>query len=174
MLPMSIRPTRWIVITLVATAFVLALIGAGCGNGDDADDTPDPNIELPPATGILTDPGTVPTAAPWTIAPDPIPLNEIPPPPVIDDFGSGSPATPEPQDEAQIYVVVSGDTAYAITLEFNITLAELADANGTTIEELRLLQVGQELVIPPSEDTVTEPEPNGLPAQEEQETTDQQ
>ena len=130
------------------------------------------NFPLPPV--LLTDPRTVPTVAPWTIPPDPIPLNEIPPPPVIEDFGSPpTPATPEPQAEGQIYTVVSGDTAYAISLEFNITLAELADANGTTIEDLGLLQVGQELIIPPS-DTVTESESEGIPVQEEQDPTDQQ
>ena len=172
---MSIPPTHRTVVTLAATAFILALIGAGCGDGDDADNTTEPNIELPPATGVLTDPGTAPTAAPWTIPPDPIPLNEIPPPTVIEDFGSPpTPATPEPQAEGHIYTVVSGDTAYAISLEFNITLAELADANETTIEDLGLLQVGQELIIPPSDDTVTESEPEGLPVQEEQEPTDQQ
>ena len=172
---MSIPPTHRTIITLAATAFILTLIGAGCGTGDDADDTTEPNTELPPATGVLTDPGTVPTVAPWTIPPDPIPLNELPPPPVIEDFGSPpTPATPEPQAEGQIYTVVSGDTAYAITLEFNITLAELADANGTTIEDLGLLQIGQELVIPPSNDTATQSESEGLPVQEEQEPTDQQ
>ena len=172
---MPIPPTHRTIVTLAATALILSLIGAGCGNGDDADDAAEPNIELPPATGVLTDPGTVPTVAPWTIPPDPIPLNEIPPPPVIDDFGSPStPATPEPQAEGHIYTVVSGDTAYAITLKFNITLAELADANGTTIEDLGLLQIGQELVIPPSSDTATQSESEGLPIQEEQEPADQQ
>jgi len=172
---MSIRPTHRTFITLAATAFILALIGAGCGNGDGADDETDQNVELPPATGILTDPGTVPTAPPWTIPPDPIPLNEIPPAPVIDDFGSPTtPATPNPQDEGQIYVVVSGDTAYAIALEFNVTLAALADANGTTIEDLGLLQVGQELIVPPPDDTITESESEELPVQEEQESADQQ
>ena len=46
------------------------------------------------------------------------------------------------------YVVQAGDTAYGIALEFDVTLEELAAANGTTVEALSNLFEGDELVIP--------------------------
>ena len=48
----------------------------------------------------------------------------------------------------ETYVVQAGDTAYGIALEFDVTLEELAAANGTTVEELGNLFEGDELVIP--------------------------
>ena len=46
------------------------------------------------------------------------------------------------------YVVQSGDTALGIAFQFDVTLEELAAANGTTVESLNSLQIGDELVIP--------------------------
>jgi len=48
----------------------------------------------------------------------------------------------------ETYVVQAGDTAYGIALQFDVTLEELAAANGTTVEELANLFEGDELVIP--------------------------
>ena len=44
--------------------------------------------------------------------------------------------------------VAPGETAYAIALQYGVTLDELAAANGTTVEELNSIQAGQTLVIP--------------------------
>lgn len=46
------------------------------------------------------------------------------------------------------YVVQPGDTAFAIATAFNTTLAEIAAANGLTVDALNRLNVGQELIIP--------------------------
>jgi LysM repeat protein len=79
--------------------------------------------------------------------------------------------TPRPSELApgqgeSTYVVESGDNASAIAERFGITLEELAAANGTTIDGLRSLEVGQVLIIPagaaeplpePTEEPVAEP-----------------
>lgn len=58
-------------------------------------------------------------------------------------------ATPAPgAEDAETYVVKAGDTAYEIAERFNVTLLELAAANGTTVDELNVLQVGDELALP--------------------------
>ena len=73
-----------------------------------------------------------------------------------------TPSVPIGADE---YEVQAGDNASAIAARFGITLQELADANETTIDELRTLFVGQVLTIPqfpgrtPVPTTVPEPEP---------------
>lgn len=46
------------------------------------------------------------------------------------------------------YVVQAGDTAYDIALQFGVTLAELAQANDTTVEALSSLNVGDDLALP--------------------------
>jgi len=46
------------------------------------------------------------------------------------------------------YVVQPGDTALGIAFQFDVTIDELAAANGTTFDDLNNLQVGDILVIP--------------------------
>jgi|GEM_PF-2964599 len=70
---------------------------------------------------------TTPAATPTTAAPTP---------------------TPTATATETIYTVEAGDTALAIAIEFDISLAELAEANGMTEAELDSLQIGQELTIP--------------------------
>ncbi|MEX1252901.1 MAG: LysM peptidoglycan-binding domain-containing protein [Dehalococcoidia bacterium] len=65
--------------------------------------------------------------------------------------------TPEPSEET-IYRVQSGDVAALIAERFGITTAELAEANNTTIDDLRTLSVGDELIIPAPAPSET-PEP---------------
>ena len=55
--------------------------------------------------------------------------------------------TSEPSGETT-YTVQSGDVAALIAERFGITTAELAEANNTTIDDLRSLSVGDELIIP--------------------------
>ena len=60
---------------------------------------------------------------------------------------SPSPAgTPSPSDT--VYVVEAGDTALAIAIQFDVTLEQLAAANGMTVDEITDLSIGQELQIP--------------------------
>jgi len=44
--------------------------------------------------------------------------------------------------------VQSGDSGFGIALEFEITLEQLAAANGLSVDQLGELFVGQELLIP--------------------------
>jgi LysM repeat protein len=97
--------------------------------------------------------------------PAPVPDEE---PPVVEEE---PPAVPIGEDE---YEVQSGDNASAIAARFGITLQELADANDTTIDELRTLFVGQVLSIPqfpdrtpvPTSTLAPEPEPTEVPIEE--------
>ncbi|MYE31850.1 MAG: LysM peptidoglycan-binding domain-containing protein [Chloroflexi bacterium] len=65
-----------------------------------------------------------------------------------DDAGDSGGETTTDESGAQIYVVQAGDTAYGIALQFEVTLEELAAANGTTVDGLSNLFVGEELIIP--------------------------
>jgi LysM repeat protein len=56
-------------------------------------------------------------------------------------------ATPQPSEET-VYRVQSGDVAAVIAQRFGITTEELAAANNTTVDDLRTLSVGDELIIP--------------------------
>lgn len=58
-------------------------------------------------------------------------------------------ATPSPgTGDTETYVVKAGDTAYEIAQRFNVTLVELAAANGTTVDALNALNIGDELTLP--------------------------
>lgn len=62
-----------------------------------------------------------------------------------EDSGDG---TTTDESGARIYVVQAGDTAYDIALQFDVTVEALAAANGTTVDGLANLFVGEELIIP--------------------------
>jgi LysM repeat protein len=72
--------------------------------------------------------------------------------PSSDSPNSDSPSSDSPSSnpELKIYVVQPGDTALAIAFQFDISLEELAVANGTTVESLNNIDIGDELVIPSS------------------------
>lgn len=131
MLPMLVRIvfSPWLPVLLLLGLFLVA-----CGDGDEG--------ETFVPGGALTDPGSVPVATPWPEPPEPIFLEE----------GAIAPLTGEEEGEevaaGETYVVQPGDTAWAIAQRFNITLEELAEANDTTIDDLRTLSVGEELIIP--------------------------
>lgn len=65
-----------------------------------------------------------------------------------DDADDSGAETTTDESGAEIYVVQAGDTAYDIALQFDITVEELAAANGTTVDGLANLLVGDELIIP--------------------------
>ena len=94
---------------------------------------------------------TVPAAAPPPAETAPTPGAEVPeaPPPPIAEGGD-------------TYTVQSGDNASAIADRCGFTLAELAAANGTAIDGLRSLEVGQVLRLPGpcvAPEPAPEPEP---------------
>jgi LysM repeat protein len=69
----------------------------------------------------------------------------------------------------ETYDVQAGDNASDIAARFGITVQELADANDTTIDELRTLFVGQVLTIPQFPDRTPVPtstaEPEAVPTE---------
>lgn len=99
----------------------------------------------------------------------------------------GAQPTPVPEEEpaaeetpaapigAEEYEVQEGDNASDIAARFGVTLQELAEANDTTIDELRTLFVGQILIIPqfPGRTPVptSTPEPELEPTEEPPEET---
>jgi len=64
------------------------------------------------------------------------------------------------------YTVQSGDNANDIALRFGVTVEELAAANNMTIDELRSLEVGQVLIIPPASSTPAPQATQSPPAEE--------
>ena len=75
-------------------------------------------------------------------------------------------ANPTPREGQTEYVVQSGDNASDIALRFGITVEELAAANNTTVDDLRSLEVGQVLIIPPPSNTPVPEETEPTPAEE--------
>ncbi len=59
--------------------------------------------------------------------------------------------TLDPSGENCIYTVESGDIAIRIAERHSIELEELAALNNTTVDDLRSLQIGDELVVPCTE-----------------------
>ena len=79
-------------------------------------------------------------------APPPVPTGPLPlPGEQPSEEPTASPAVPTGEDT---YTVQSGDNASAIAELCGFTIDELAAANGTTVEGLRSLEVGQVLNLP--------------------------
>lgn len=57
-------------------------------------------------------------------------------------------STPAGNGNTITYEVVDGDTAAAIAEKFGLTLEELAEANGTSVDALTSIQIGDKLKIP--------------------------
>ena len=58
------------------------------------------------------------------------------------------PATQESSSETKTYTVKGGDSGYTIALDHGITLEKFAEINDKTIEELNVLYVGDEVLVP--------------------------
>ncbi len=58
------------------------------------------------------------------------------------------PATQESSSETKTYTVKDGDSGYTIALDHGITLEKFAEINDKTIEELNVLYVGDEVLVP--------------------------
>lgn len=77
------------------------------------------------------------------------------------------PATrPTPSAGQTEYTVQSDDNANDIALRFGVTIEELAAANNMTIDELRSLEIGQVLIIPPASSTPAPQATESPPAEE--------
>lgn len=58
------------------------------------------------------------------------------------------PESQESSSETKTYTVKDGDSGYTIALDHDITLEKFAEINGKTIEELNVLYVGDEVLVP--------------------------
>lgn len=131
--------------TLAGPAFLMALalgllLAVACGgDGDER------------AVGGLTDPRTVPTATPWTEAPDPIILDPEALTPVSTENGDGEDGaagegTPTAEECGEVYVVQEGDAPFSIAEQCGVSVDDLLQLNSIT--DPTSLFVGQELQIP--------------------------
>ena len=113
-------------------AVILALFVAGCGG----DDTEDPAVTLTPTDGAATAAGTASPASGSASEPD----------------GGSSPSATAPTPSATgaggTYTVEPGDNLTAIAERFGTTVDAIVEAND--IEDPNVIDVGQELTIPPS------------------------
>jgi LysM repeat protein len=70
-------------------------------------------------------------------------------------------ATPTPTPTPIIYTVQAGDNLLGIAIQYGVTVGALQEANAIT--DPRLLQIGQELVIPREEGSANQPTPTPTP-----------
>jgi LysM repeat protein len=124
----------WIVIILMMSLTITACVRPYPGSEVQAEvPTIGPISTQPPAflTMVPTTPSETDSETPEPTIPEPTPVPVEP--------------TTEPQMEIQ-YIVVAGDTLFKIALEFDVTVEDIAEANG--IIDINSLEVGQELFIP--------------------------
>ncbi len=145
-------PPRWI--TLALLLLVPALLAlAACGDDDDGGSTFEP--------GNLTDPERVPTATPWTDAPDvvildPDNINPLPP----DNPNQSEPtAAPEPSGGdpgvcGDTYTVEAGDMLVGIGEKCGVDWELIAELNPDV--DPASLSIGQVLNMPSPDDDETE------------------
>ncbi len=132
---------RTLLLPLSALALGLLLAAACGGDGDES-----------PAPGNLTDPGSVPTATPWTNPPKPIILEPDILTPTIQDEGETDGNGDQNGDQdtpiecGDTYTVQSGDVPSAIAETCGVDVTDLLELNG--IDDPTSLNVGQELKIP--------------------------
>lgn len=156
--PMNSGWTQTLLVGLMGIAFVVLvasrvlgpqLEGAGAGatptmtvSPASPTATPVPSATVPPSAtpSVTPAPSASPTPAP-TPAPTPTPS------PVATATPTPAPtATPAPSIATKSYRVVAGDTLYTIALQFDTTVAVLADLNGIT--DPSVIQIGQILRVP--------------------------
>ena len=145
-------PPRWI--TLALLLFVPALLAlAACGGDDDGGST----FEL----GNLTDPDSVPTATPWTTAPDlvildPDNISPLPPdnPNQTEPSETDAPDGGEPGVCGDTYTVEAGDVLVSIGDKCGVDWELIAELNPDV--DPASLSIGQVLILPPPDDGETE------------------
>lgn len=113
---------------------------------------------------VLTIPGSADTGTPGPsgTTPSPTPRNGRTPTPTSE---AAPPGGRTPGADQQVYTVQSGDNASTIAAQFGITVEQLAAMNGTTVDGLRSLQVGDTLIVPAGapQPAATEPPPTEAP-----------
>ncbi len=144
--PLATRPSP-LAALLKFSIFLLAWLLAGCGQVITLSPTPTP----PPTATLSVDIVVAtlpPTSTPAPYTPEPTPTPTVTPTPVI-------------------HTIRSGETLLSVASQYNVSVSALQDANG--ILDPRLLQLGQELVIPRQEEfdaavaTTLTPTPTPLP-----------
>ena len=149
---MSPPSPRWI--TLALLLLVPALLAlAACGDDDDGGSTFEP--------GNLTDPESVPTATPWTDAPDvvildPDNINPLPPdnPNAIEPTEAPGPGGGEPGICGDTYTVVAGDTTFGIADKCGVSADDIIALNPDI--DAASLSIDQVLIMPSPDDGETE------------------
>ncbi len=149
---MSPPAPRWI--TLALLLLVPALLAlAACGDDDDGGSTFEP--------GNLTDPESVPTATPWTDAPDvvildPDNINPLPPdnPNPVEPTETPEPNGGEPGVCGDTYTVVAGDTTFGIADKCGVSADDIIALNPDI--DPASLSIDQVLIMPSPDDGETE------------------
>lgn len=109
---------------------IAMLVLAGCGQVITLSPTPTPAPTATLSVNVVVA-TLAPTATPAPYTPEPTPTPTVTPTPVI-------------------HVIRSGETLLSVAVDYGVSVAALQDANG--ILDPRLLQVGQELIIPRQEE----------------------
>jgi LysM repeat protein len=127
---------------LILSIFMAGLLLSGCGR---LITQPTPTAVAIVQGALTVTPHATSTPVPWTPAPT---------------------ATPTPTPTPIIYIVQVGDNLLGIARQYGVTVEALQEANAIT--DPRLLQIGQELVIPREEEGLANqptPTPTPLPFQ---------
>ncbi|MDH4136723.1 MAG: FxLYD domain-containing protein [Anaerolineae bacterium] len=127
---------------LILSIFIAGPLLSGCGR---LITRPTPTAVATAQEASVVTPHATSTPVPWTPAPT---------------------ATPTPTPTPIIYVVQAGDNLLGIAIQYGVTVEALQEANAIT--DPRLLQIGQELVIPREEEGLANqptPTPTPLPFQ---------
>ncbi|MCW5840606.1 MAG: LysM peptidoglycan-binding domain-containing protein [Caldilinea sp.] len=138
----GLRRTAWLSGALLAAALGLT----GCGQVITLSPTPTPAPTATLSVNVVVA-TLAPTATPAPYTPEPTPTPTVTPTPII-------------------HVIQSGETLLSVAVQYDVSVAALQDANG--ILDPRLLQLGQELVIPRQEEldaaaTTLTPTPTPIP-----------
>ena len=131
---------------LIGTLLLAALGLTGCGQVITLSPTPTPAPTATLSVNVVVA-TLAPTATPAPYTPEPTPTPTVTPTPII-------------------HVIQSGETLLSVAVQYDVSVAALQDANG--ILDPRLLQLGQELVIPRQEEldaasTTLTPTPTPIP-----------
>ena len=121
------KPCRWVVGVSLFCALWL-LVGCGQVVTLSPTPTPAPTATLPVNVVVAT---LEPTATPAPYTPEPTPTATVTPTPIV-------------------HTIQSGETLLSVASQYNVSVSALQDANG--ILDPRLLQLGQELIIPRQEE----------------------
>lgn len=122
---------------LILPVFTAGVLLSGCGRLITRP-TPTAVAIIPETPTVM--PHATSTPEPWT--PEPM-------------------ATPTPTPTPIIYIVQAGDNLLGIAIQYGVTVEAIQEANAIT--DPRLLQIGQELVIPREDGLINQPTPTPTP-----------